>query len=179
MVQARKKPGVAPRPTAERFWEKVAIAGVNECWLWQRQKTKRGYGLFGFSVDGKTWKDCAHRVAYVLVNGPITGGLYVLHSCDNPSCVNPAHLSLGTQADNMRQASERGRLIRAPKQPRLLCVNGHRLTEANVARYSDGTTACRECKRASGRNTDRKRRGRRRVSVTREDTQQIPDPSTL
>lgn len=78
---------------------------LDGCWIWTAHATLQGYGQI--RVDGKTLK--AHRVAWSLVNGQIPDSMMVLHHCDNPSCVNPAHLHLGTLADNNRERCERGR----------------------------------------------------------------------
>jgi hypothetical protein len=86
------------------FRRKVATAGPNECWLWTGAKN-RGYGVA--RVGGR--QEGAHRTAYRAAYGDIPAGLLVRHNCDNPPCCNPAHLSLGTQADNMRDKRERGR----------------------------------------------------------------------
>lgn len=82
---------------AERFWQKVAVAGPDECWLWTSNTNGR-YGTF--AMDGRT-RTGAHRVSFLLHHGPIPDGLYVLHSCAVPRCVNPAHLRAGTQVENM------------------------------------------------------------------------------
>lgn len=84
---------------ADRFWAKVERGP--ECWLWRGFLDKNGYGKFN--------KEWAHRVAYKLGNGPITDGLLVLHRCDNPPCVNPAHLFLGTYLDNSLDIKRKGR----------------------------------------------------------------------
>ena len=73
------------------------------CWNWLKQKTAAGYGLTGFG--GKYTG--AHRRAWELAKGPIPAGLCVCHSCDNPGCVNPDHLWIGTQADNMRDSMKK------------------------------------------------------------------------
>lgn len=77
-----------------------------DCWIWrERWRRKGGYGMF---VIGR--KRCiASRVSYELFNGPITDGLFVCHTCDNPSCVNPKHLWLGTNQDNMIDMTQKGR----------------------------------------------------------------------
>lgn len=90
----------------EDFWKWVDKSG--ECWLWTGT-TSEGYGR----VRHGPKKLLAHRVAYELTKGPIPKGMEVCHSCDNPTCVNPAHLWLGTHRDNMRDAHQKGR-IKAP-----------------------------------------------------------------
>lgn len=77
-----------------------------DCWTWQAKTERAGYGLFR---DSPTSWALAHRYSYELHHGPIPEGLIVLHSCDNPSCVNPAHLSLGTHQDNSDDMVSKGR----------------------------------------------------------------------
>ena len=88
----------------ERFWKKVRVAGIDECWQWTASTNKKGYGYFG--IDGKIV--LAHRVSWMIHVGD-PGNLNVCHSCDNPGCVNPAHLWLGTHADNNRDRHVKGR----------------------------------------------------------------------
>jgi hypothetical protein len=95
------------RPLAERFWEKVARRGSDDCWPWTAVCTPAGYGVFAYSSTIKAAR--AHRVAWELVNGQIPEGMRVLHRCDNPPCVNPAHLFLGTDADNIHDSMAKGR----------------------------------------------------------------------
>ena len=91
----------------ERFWPKVDIPVIGYgCWEWLRYKNPAGYGNFGVGEKVKL----SHRVSWVINNGQIPDGLCVLHKCDNPGCVNPAHLFLGTRADNTRDAIKKGRL---------------------------------------------------------------------
>lgn len=91
---------------AARFWIKVDCGDPEDCWIWTACRPQhRGYGRF--QVGNQLL--VAHRVAYELAVGPIPKGLCVLHTCDNPPCCNPAHLWLGTRADNVRDRDAKGR----------------------------------------------------------------------
>lgn len=94
------------RRDIKRFWSKVLVLGDNGCWIWTGSKL-RGYGLF--SLNGKTRQ--AHRISWMLANGrePLPK-MDICHTCDNPSCINPAHLWEGTRAQNIKDAWEKGRL---------------------------------------------------------------------
>jgi len=96
-------------PIANRFWSKVDKRKGNSCWLWLASISKRGYGNVSKIMGGLRRNVGAHRVAWELINGPIPNGLCVLHKCDNPPCVRPSHLFLGTQADNMKDCGVKGR----------------------------------------------------------------------
>jgi hypothetical protein len=95
---------------ALRFWSLVAVGAADECWLWLGAHGDKGYGCFYFQKRVRP----AHRVAWSLTNGLIPSGLVVMHRCDNPQCVNPAHLSVGTYVDNnmdmVRKGRHRGKL---------------------------------------------------------------------
>ena len=88
----------------ERFYSKVRVSSSG-CHIWTAALSDRGYGRF--LVDGKNRH--AHRIAWELANGPIPRGLWVLHHCDNPRCVNPAHLFLGDVVANVRDMIAKGR----------------------------------------------------------------------
>lgn len=133
------------RPLAERFWEKVDRRGPDECWMWTASRRALGYGQI--RIGGKSRK--AHRVAYELANGPIPAGMAVLHGCDNPPCVNPAHLRAGTMTDNVRDMVTRGRCYRPIAGKVLLkpeCKNGHAFDADNTRWSADRTRRhCRAC----------------------------------
>lgn len=107
LLRIPAKAGYQTGVTAEqRLWNGVAKGGDGDCWEWQGAKDGWGYGTIGVRELGPSR---AHRVAYVLTHGPIPDGLVIMHSCDNPPCCNPAHLSLGTHQDNMTDRDAKGR----------------------------------------------------------------------
>lgn len=108
----------------ERFWEKVNTSGPNGCWVWTASTFRHGYGKFW--LDGKL--RYAHRVSWKWTNGPIPEGLWVLHKCDNPPCVRPDHLFLGTDLDNKKDKVKKGRQARGSTH------GCSRLTEQDVRR---------------------------------------------
>jgi hypothetical protein len=99
----------------ERFWKKVdKSAGPDGCWIWTASRTK-GYGKI--KKGGKL--KLAHQLAWELANSnPMPANLVVLHDCDNPSCVNPAHLTVGTQTDNVRDCVKKGRTCSGETNPK-------------------------------------------------------------
>lgn len=90
----------------ERFFDKVdQSAGPDSCWLWTGYRNNRGYGVI--KRDGKP--ELAHRVSFQIYAGEIPDGMIVMHACDTPACVNPAHLALGTASDNSRDCTSKHR----------------------------------------------------------------------
>jgi hypothetical protein len=87
----------------KRFWDKVDKSG--ECWIWKGTKFRTGYGMFRF--EGKVGS--SHRASWKLSHGDIMEGMCVLHTCDNKLCVNPQHLWLGSQQDNIDDMWRKGR----------------------------------------------------------------------
>lgn len=92
-----------------RFWDSVDKEGHPKgCWIWKKYKSKYGYGKVG--VENRDVV-AAHRVSYELTYGPIPEGLFILHSCDNPPCVNPTHLRAGTPQQNVDDMISRNRMV--------------------------------------------------------------------
>lgn len=90
-----------------RFWSKVRVSAETNCWPWQGPVGHNGYGLF--SIGSVHFR--AHRLSAEFFGATIEPGQLVMHSCDNPPCVNPVHLIVGTQADNMRDMVAKGRHV--------------------------------------------------------------------
>lgn len=122
------------------FWSLAVPCEKTDCWFWRGRCTGDGYPRWGMSY--------AHRMAWKLARGPIPDGLFVLHRCDNPSCVNPDHLFVGTQSDNMRDMVEKGRQ-RGGAPRKTHCKNGHALVDGNLYQYTlpSGRPIrnCRQC----------------------------------
>ena len=87
------------KPLADRFWEKVDVRSPSQCWEWTASRRPDGYGQISETQTRKIL--AAHRVSYELNRGAIPEDHEVRHTCNNPGCVNPTHLVLGTHTDNM------------------------------------------------------------------------------
>ena len=118
---------------AQKFWPRVdkegptVREGLGPCWLWTGSRQPRGYGHFYPKLHVGLY---AHRVSWELAFGPIPAGLHVLHHCDNPPCVRPEHLFVGTRSDNMKDMLAKGRGgHRGAPGERHPC---HKLTDAQV-----------------------------------------------
>lgn len=139
----------ATRSITERFWSKVRRSAG--CWEWTASRTKRGYGQFLLTTGRPI---LAHRMVWVLTHGVIPDGLYVCHKCDNPQCVRPDHLFLGSQGDNMRDMSAKGRAN--PWGAKLTaCTKGHPYNATNTHVTAEGERQCRVCRRLKRSKTHR------------------------
>lgn len=112
-----------------RFLRQADSHGLDPemCWLWTGAQNTNGYGRF---IDGNQHK-LAHRVSYELFVGPIPDGMNVCHACDNRKCVNPHHLWVGSQTDNLRDAVAKGRMFRPNTNGEM---NGNRKLSAEDVR---------------------------------------------
>ena len=97
------------KKTMKSFEAKYQANETTGCWEWTASRARGGYGQFTTSInDGRMWYR-AHRFSYVAHKGKIPEGMVIMHSCDNPRCVNPSHLSVGTHADNIRDRDAKNR----------------------------------------------------------------------
>ncbi len=125
-------------PFEQRFWAKVEKS--DDCWVWIGSRSSSGYGRIS-NENGR--QEQANRVAWRLANGPIPDGFDVCHHCDNPPCVRPDHLWLGTPRDNGLDMVAKGRQGWRQSRNETVCRNGHLRTATNSHR--DG--ACADCNR--------------------------------
>lgn len=104
------------RATLPELLERHSIPEPNSgCWLWTGAVYRHGYGVLHW--DGK--QTAAHRLAWTHVHGPIPSGMVVMHKCDTPGCVNPSHLRVGSQKENLNDARAKGRMKASPAQRKL------------------------------------------------------------
>lgn len=142
----------APSFSKDEWLDKLGVWFTPEpntgCWLWLRACTARGYGTVGV---GKKHTGLAHRVSYQIMRGPIPEGMTLDHLCRTPGCVNPDHLEIVTQRENVL----RGKSPCASHARKTHCSHGHEFTQDNTLRNSDGSRRCRACRDAH--NQARKR----------------------
>ena len=138
----RKSPIKATPELVARFMSKVYVEyGMPDgCWIWTATRTNKGYGKMSVnSIDTR-----AHRISFQLFVDLIPEGMLICHTCDNRLCVNPSHLFLGTQKDNMVDMRNKKR-DRSSKKTH--CPSGHEYNTANTYLYTNGYRACVTCRK--------------------------------
>lgn len=141
-----------------------------DCIEWPGSRLAEGYGYFRTPQKDGSKGILAHRFIYEVIHGPIPDDLVVRHTCDNPPCVNPEHLLLGTQANNVQDMMDRGRWgafgkFEVPLQTH--CLRGHEFTDENTYLSPKGSRICKECTRIRSREYyQRKNPGSRKKSDT-------------
>jgi hypothetical protein len=140
-------------PLAGRFWKKVLVRGGKACWEWTGSLNPAGYGQISISNRPRL----AHRVSWEQIMGPIPAGMLVCHHCDNPRCVRPSHLFIGTFKDNAVDASRKGRLagnhpppkpyipVAEKRCPRCEQVRRMEAFSKNRTRRDGRMVYCRDC----------------------------------
>ena len=134
---------IATPELVARFESKVVRDDCmpNGCHIWTGVKSPKGYGVT--SLNSKSVR--AHRVSYTIYNGEIPHGMLVCHRCDNPPCVNPAHLFIGTASDNEQDKLSKGRNYQKNKTH---CPQGHEYAGDNLSiRKIDGHRSCLTCRK--------------------------------
>ena len=138
-------------PLIERFFQKVDKSGNDkypDCWIWKGGRTSKDYGSFAYYT--KKPAIGAHVSSYLFHVGEIPKGMLVRHRCDNPPCVNPGHLTLGSASDNMKDMLERNRHSWSNRE-RTHCRRGHEFSVVGVkvSTKANGKSfrTCRECSR--------------------------------
>lgn len=135
-------------PARVRFWQHVQPGSPDECWLWNNGATPNEYGQL---YNAKGPKIRSHRLSFEMHHGPIPKGMHVCHRCDVKACVNPAHLFVGTQQDNMRDMHAKGRGYIPPTKDH--CKYGHPLQVTNgFNRSGSPAKICRVCARQRERD---------------------------
>jgi|MDSZ01.2.fsa_nt_gb hypothetical protein len=153
----------------DRFWRHSVKS--SDCWEWAGPKNHYGYGVL--STGGRNGKSVlAHRYSWELHNGPLPigdgyHGTVVRHKCDNRSCVNPEHLEIGSQKDNVADMDKRGRRVSNPRSGpehhnggKTHCINGHEFNDKNTYTHpKTGHRYCKVCKSDKAKAARRKERG--------------------
>jgi hypothetical protein len=143
------------RSLEERFWGFVNPEPNTGCFLWAGALS--GAGRAQIASGGSAV--LASHVAMQLAGKPVPAGLFALHRCDNPACVNPDHMFVGGQLENMQDCAAKGR--NKPRQARDACSRGHLLSGNNLYHHPKGGRQCKECRKVA----ERTRRAARSASL--------------
>lgn len=140
----------------ERILKRVFFGKDDECWMSSFARTKKEGHQYPMAHLGKRMRNVS-QIMYVLYNGDINAGMFVLHSCDNPNCVNPNHLRVGTPRDNVIDREKRKRNKKSLtflNKNKTHCLRGHKFTHKNTIktiRNGNLKRACRICKNLTRR----------------------------
>lgn len=164
---------LAKHPLEEKFWARTKRRAPDECWLWGGSSDRRGYGL----IWVKRRRRRATHVSWEIEHGAsFPDGLMACHSCDNPACVNPAHIWAGTMSENILDCVSKGRHVpaRSPWNRGIThCIKGHEFTEENTYVTASGGRTCRICMR---RHRERYRKAARaKMKAARDALTDKPD----
>ena len=140
----------------QRWLEKVDIRGKDDCWPWTASKDKDGYGRFQYPTDKGQVHIRAHRWTYDWFVGPLVDGMVIMHSCDQPGCVNPRHLSQATALENNDDKVQKDRHAKIWGTPlarlrQTHCHRGHPFDETNTRVMPKGHRRCKACERINAR----------------------------
>lgn len=134
------------RPLYKSFFNSVDVGPAAFCWVWKGRIRQDGYGSIA-KRGTRAGHFLAHRISWLLHFGEIPPGLFVLHSCDNPPCVNPHHLGLGTNNDNIRDMIKKRR---HHSHKKTACPRGHPYDRFAPRLTKDGSPGiARQCRRCS------------------------------